>query len=45
MTNVAQHTGSDKTPIRPFHVNVPDAELTELRQRINPTKKRRAQIS
>ena len=29
---------SDKTAIRPFHVNVPDAELTELRRRINATK-------
>ena len=29
MTNVAPHTASDKTPI-PFHVNVPEAELTEL---------------
>ena len=38
MTNVAQHTGSDKTPIRPFHVNVPDAELTELHQRIKATR-------
>jgi pimeloyl-ACP methyl ester carboxylesterase len=26
---------SDETAIRPFHVNVPDAELTELRRRIN----------
>jgi hypothetical protein len=25
----------DKTAIRPFQVNVPDAELTELRRRIN----------
>jgi hypothetical protein len=23
--------------IRPFHVNVPEAELTELRRRINAT--------
>ena len=29
---------SDKTAIRPFHVNVPEAELTELRRRINATK-------
>src|SRR4029077_9888002 len=35
---VAQPTGSDKTAIRPFHVNVPEAELTELRTRINATK-------
>lgn len=38
MTNVAQQTGSDKAAIRPFHVNVPEAELTELRERINATK-------
>jgi pimeloyl-ACP methyl ester carboxylesterase len=29
---------SDTTAIRPFHVNVPEAELTELRRRINATK-------
>jgi pimeloyl-ACP methyl ester carboxylesterase len=28
----------DKTAIRPFHVNVPEAELTELRRRINATR-------
>jgi pimeloyl-ACP methyl ester carboxylesterase len=28
----------DKNTIRPFHVNVPEAELTELRRRINATK-------
>jgi pimeloyl-ACP methyl ester carboxylesterase len=38
MTNVAEHTGSDKTPIRPFHVNVPEAELTDLRRRIVATR-------
>ncbi|HYS81751.1 MAG TPA: hypothetical protein VEM76_13645, partial [Anaeromyxobacteraceae bacterium] len=49
MTGVAQQTGGDKTAIRPgsdqgadvrpFHVDdVPDAELTELRRRINATK-------
>jgi len=36
MTEVA--TGSDKTAIRPFDVNVPEAELAELRRRINATK-------
>ena len=25
--------GSDKTAVRPFHVNVPEAELTDLRRR------------
>jgi hypothetical protein len=34
----AQQTRSDNTAIRPFHVNVPEAELTELRRRINATK-------
>jgi pimeloyl-ACP methyl ester carboxylesterase len=29
---------SDKNAIRPFHVNVAEAELTELRRRINATK-------
>jgi len=28
----------DKNALRPFHVNVPEAELTELRRRINATK-------
>ncbi len=28
----------EETPIRPFHLNVPKAELTELRRRINATK-------
>jgi pimeloyl-ACP methyl ester carboxylesterase len=29
---------ADKTAIRPFHVNVPEAELTEMRRRINATR-------
>src|SRR4029453_12662360 len=29
---------ADKTAIRPFHVNVPEAELVELRKRINATR-------
>ena len=29
---------ADKKEIRPFHVNVPEAELTELRRRINAAK-------
>src|SRR3954462_2509587 len=29
---------TDKNAIRPFHVNVPEAELSELRRRINATK-------
>jgi pimeloyl-ACP methyl ester carboxylesterase len=35
---VAQQSASDKTGIRPFHVGFPEAELTELRRRINATK-------
>ena len=33
-----QRAGADKDAIRPFHVNVPEAELTELRRRINATR-------
>jgi len=29
---------ADKTAMRPFHVSIPEAELTELRRRINNTK-------
>jgi pimeloyl-ACP methyl ester carboxylesterase len=38
MTQFAQQTGSDKTAIRSFRVDVPEAELTELRGRINATR-------
>src|SRR5258708_27063796 len=31
-------TATGKTAIRPFRVNVPETELTELRRRINATK-------
>jgi hypothetical protein len=34
----AQEKSSDKTAIRPFRVEVPEAELTEMRRRINATK-------
>src|SRR3984885_6168000 len=34
----AQQAGSDKTAIHPFHVDVPEAELTDLRRRINAAK-------
>ncbi len=38
MTQQASKPAPDKTAIRPFpHVNVPEAELTELRRRINAT--------
>jgi len=29
---------ADKNAIRPFHVNVPEAEPTEMRRRVNATK-------
>ena len=38
MTDVGQLTGSERTDIRPFHVKVSDAELTDLRRRIKATK-------
>jgi len=38
MSQVAQQTARDQTAIRPFQVNVPEAELTELRRRIKTTK-------
>ena len=37
-TQPGSKQAADKTAIRPFHVNVPEAELTELRRRINATK-------
>ncbi len=38
MAEGAQQTGSDKTAVRPFHVDVPEAELADLRSRINAAK-------
>jgi pimeloyl-ACP methyl ester carboxylesterase len=42
MTNVmaegTQQTGGGQADIRPFRVNVPEAELTDLRRRVNATK-------
>src|SRR5271168_5376740 len=38
MTQASATQAADKTTIRPFHVNVPEAELTELRRRINATR-------
>jgi hypothetical protein len=35
---VAQHTRSDPAVIRPFQVNVPEAELIDLRRRIKATR-------
>ena len=37
-TQRSRGQAADKDAIRPFHVNVPEAELTELRRRINATK-------
>src|SRR3984893_698888 len=40
-TSATQRSGeqaADKNAMRPFHVNIPEAELTELRRRINATK-------
>ena len=34
MSALAELADSDRTSIHPFHVNVPDSELTELRRRI-----------
>jgi pimeloyl-ACP methyl ester carboxylesterase len=38
MPPIAQQTGGDNTAIRPFQVNFPEAELAELRRRINATR-------
>jgi hypothetical protein len=38
MIEVAQQGGSDTTAIRPLQFSAPDAELTELRRRINATR-------
>src|SRR6266852_9310520 len=41
-TNATPHDSkqaTDKNAIRPFHVHVPETELTELRRRINATKR------
>src|SRR6266567_1288467 len=38
MTQVTEQTGSDRTTILPFQVNVAEAELTELRRRIKATR-------
>jgi pimeloyl-ACP methyl ester carboxylesterase len=38
MNAVAEQTTSSSTAVRPFHVNVPEAELVELRKRINATR-------
>src|ERR1700687_2401311 len=37
-TSATQRGSEQADAIRPFHVNIPEAELTELRRRINATK-------
>jgi hypothetical protein len=37
-TEVGEPTGSDKTAIRPFEVGFPEADLDDLRRRINATR-------
>jgi hypothetical protein len=38
MTEGGKQTNSDSTDIRPLHVDVPEVELTDLRDRINATR-------
>jgi pimeloyl-ACP methyl ester carboxylesterase len=38
MNAIAQQKTDDKSALRPFHVNFPEADLTELRRRIKATK-------
>ena len=38
MNDAARQTDNDQTAVRPFHVNVPEAELTEMRRRIKATR-------
>ncbi len=38
MPEVAQSRDGERTDIRPFHVQVPEAKLTELRRRISATR-------
>ena len=38
MNAVAEQIGTDTTALRPFRVDVPEAELTELRRRIKSTR-------
>jgi hypothetical protein len=38
MNDMARHTNSDKTAVRPFLVSIPEAELAEMRRRIKATR-------
>src|SRR3954466_116333 len=37
-TEAAREAGSDNTAVRPFEIGFPEAELTELRKRVNATR-------
>ena len=38
VTEVTQQAGSDNTAVRPFRVDVPEAELADMRRRIKATR-------
>jgi hypothetical protein len=38
MNDAARQTDNDQTVVRPFHVNIPEAELTGMRNRIKATR-------
>jgi Epoxide hydrolase N terminus len=38
MNDVARQMDGDRTPVRPFHVNIPEAELGDMRKRIKATR-------
>jgi len=38
MNEIARPTASDKVTVRPFHVNIPEADLAEMRKRIKATR-------
>ena len=38
MNDVAPRTAGDKSAVRPFHINIPEAELLEMRERIKATR-------
>ena len=37
LSDVARQTASDKTAVDPFHVSIPEAELSEMHKRITAT--------
>ena len=38
MSVVTENASTDKTAVRPFTINVPESELTDLRRRVQATK-------